>query len=74
MALPLLLLSFTQTVTGSRVKEIAFVVLASIAVGLQLRGVTGLSVDKRVVPVLDPLVVEVCEDPDIYCSPTQLLP
>ena len=74
MASPLLLLSFTQTVIGSRVKEIAFVVLASIAVGLQFLGVTGLSVDKRVVPVLDPLVAEVCDDPDIYCSPTQLLP
>jgi len=74
LAAPLLLLSFTETVIGSRVKEVAFVVTASIAIGLQLLGVTLLSVDVRVLPVLEPMVVEVCGSPDIDCTPEEVLP
>jgi hypothetical protein len=72
---PLLLLSFVHTVVGSRLREIAFVIGASMAFGFQLLGVTSLSVEELVKPVLEPQVAEVCGETSSFdCTVEELLP
>jgi hypothetical protein len=71
---PLLLLAFTETVPGSRVREVAFVVGASVALGFQLVGVSSKSVENIVRPVLEPGVIELCEQPEYDCTVDELLP
>jgi hypothetical protein len=71
---PLLLISFTETVRGSRFREIVFVAAASLAVGWQLVGVTSMSVENMVRPGLEPAVIEVCEQPTYDCTVEGVLP
>jgi hypothetical protein len=71
---PLLLLSFTETVLGRRVRELAFVIGASVAVGFQLVGVTSMSVETIVGHFLEPAITEVCEQPEYDCTVGELLP
>jgi hypothetical protein len=75
LAAPLLLLSFVHTVLGSRLRELAFVIGASMAVGLQFVAVTSLSVDTLVRPTLEPRVAEVCAAAETFeCIVDDLLP
>jgi hypothetical protein len=71
---PLLLLSFMETVLGSRIREIAFVVGASVAVGFQVVGVSSASVEAILRPGLEPAVIGVCEQPEYDCTSDELLP
>jgi hypothetical protein len=75
LAAPLLLLSFIHTVLGSRLRELVFVIGASMAVGLQLVAVTSLSVATLVRPSLEPRVAEVCAAAETFeCTVGELLP
>jgi hypothetical protein len=71
---PLLLLSFTETVLGSRIREVAFVIGASVAVGFQVVGVSSASVETILRPGLEPAVIEVCEQPKYDCASDEVLP
>jgi hypothetical protein len=74
LSAPLLLLSFTQTVRGSRFRERAFVIGVGIALGFQVVAVTYVSVERIVAPLLEPRILELCADPDFACDAEKLLP
>jgi hypothetical protein len=74
LAASLLLLVFVQFVIGHRLREVAFVVGASVAIGFQLVGVTTQSVEVLIRPGLEPAVQELCEEAMYECRVEDILP
>jgi hypothetical protein len=74
LAAPLLLLAFMKFVAGHRLREIAFVIGASGAVGFQLLGITTQSVEAFTGPGLEPAVEQLCEAAEYECRVEDILP